>query len=242
MADTISQDFLTQSFNPPLRKTSTQSKSSISSLRHGNSTISLKSLLSKNASKIITEEEEETEQPESFISSHSSNGGSGSGSGGNGSAIEESFEGEMMIGHGGSREGRPRRASTAKSFASARTFNSSTTTGSSLDLPDTRFSALRTYHSNSSNTSSPSTSKRRKMIAVPERKKGDWACYGRVVARVVVLQPGALGRERSRKGKIRIGEGVVEWVLEGTLWITKVRSSLRTAMQKESDEKNRRTR
>lgn len=163
-----------------------------------------------------------------MISSSTNSSGSGSASAngnGNGSKgdgqITKGVEEEVMLGQMG-REGRPRRGSTAKSFASSiRTFNSSTTTGSSIDIPDTRFSALRTWHSNSTTAS---TSTRNQRIAIPERKKGDWACYGRVVCRVVVMQRGALGRERSRKGKIRVAEGDVEYFFEGTLWVTKVRS------------------
>ena len=224
------QEFLTQSFTPrKLSKPPTTNKNSTQG-----SVVSLKSLLNKNTSERIIEEPEsflgELERGRDLAKGNSFSSERSYTSSRSNSGRGELFPEDIRIGHGNGingREGtRPRRASTAKSFASTRTFASGTTVGSSIqpELPDTRFSALRTFHSSSSSLSnSNSNSNSRERLAIPERKKGDWACWGRVIMRVVVLGRGGLEGERSRKGKIRVGNEVREWFCEGVLWVTKVR-------------------
>lgn len=56
-----------------------------------------------------------------------------------------------------------------------------------------------------------------KQIEAPNVKKGDWRTWGKVEARVLVWQDGAL-----RKGKKTIEHPKEEWVMDGTIWVTAV--------------------
>jgi len=59
-------------------------------------------------------------------------------------------------------------------------------------------------------------------VEPPTVAKGDWLAYGRVKAQVVLWPEGTVGVKGGKK--LREREGDEEWVVEGTLWVTKVRA------------------
>ncbi|GAA6031291.1 hypothetical protein JCM8097_005587 [Rhodosporidiobolus ruineniae] len=56
-------------------------------------------------------------------------------------------------------------------------------------------------------------------VDYPSVKKGDWKAFGKVAAQVVVWEDGTIGHLSERK--LREEEGCGEWVVEGSLWVTK---------------------
>ncbi|BGP09823.1 hypothetical protein JCM10049v2_005697 [Rhodotorula toruloides] len=60
-------------------------------------------------------------------------------------------------------------------------------------------------------------------IEYPSVQKGDWRAYGRVMAQVVLWPEGTVGEKGVKAKKVRevLADKADEWVVEGTLWITK---------------------
>ncbi|KAK4330096.1 Proteophosphoglycan ppg4 [Rhodotorula toruloides] len=60
-------------------------------------------------------------------------------------------------------------------------------------------------------------------IECPSVQKGDWRAYGRVKAQVVLWPEGTVGEKGVKAKKVRevLADKADEWVVEGTLWVTK---------------------
>ncbi|BGP50040.1 hypothetical protein JCM10450v2_005948 [Rhodotorula kratochvilovae] len=93
---------------------------------------------------------------------------------------------------------------------------SATSDQTALDHNASRFASLRTADT----AVSPSAGlPGEPVIDPPSIGKGDWRAYGRVKAQVVLWPEGTVGLKSGKK--LRDCDDGEEWVVEGTLWVTK---------------------
>ncbi|TNY18116.1 hypothetical protein DMC30DRAFT_403996 [Rhodotorula diobovata] len=106
---------------------------------------------------------------------------------------------------------RDRRTSDSASVATSSTFGTA-----ALEQTAAHFAALRTADTAESPTVGLPGEP---IVEAPSLARGDWLTYGRVKAQVVLWPEGTVGVKGGKK--LREREGDEEWVVEGTLWITK---------------------
>lgn len=120
--------------------------------------------------------------------------------------VQQAHPSPTQVAHHHKQPTSPGVASSSASDASS-VFTTTTTDDTALASTAAAFGQLRTSEGVEGE----------QRIEAPSVKKGDWRTWGKVEARVLVWQDGAL-----KKGKKASEQPKEEWVAEGTLWVTAV--------------------